>query len=505
MQDPRKLTFLALAALTASATVAAAQSAPPPPLLSPGGQTEIDRQGNPPASGSGGFSPAPATPRTSQPPRPLTSDALPFNGTLDDLADLPYTLGAGDSVNVQVFNVPEFSGTFPVGIDGKLRIPLLGPIDAEGLTLDELAEILIIEFEPIVQRPLVTADLAAPRPARIAIYGEIANPGSYALPSQGVLFSPLSEVVRGAGGITQAADVRRIQLVRMVGDTPRELEVDLFDLLAQGNLSRDIRLRDGDRIFIPTTQAYSPTESRLLTVSTVAGDATLGAAEVAVVGEVNRPGTYTAAGGGENRPPTVTTAILAAGGITNLSDLRGISVRRPTRSGEEQIIPANLWETLVSGDLSQDIILYPGDTVVVPRADETLPEEESALASASFAPATITVNLIGEVNGPGAISVPSNTPLSQAILSAGGLRRGRAKRSNVQLVRLNPNGTVTTRKFKYDVEAPIDTAENPTLRNRDTVIVGRNFIAQFADTADVLLLPFSRIFQIIDTVDDISN
>lgn len=538
MQDPCKLTFSALVALAAGATVATAQSAPapaseaaPPSLFVP---TETEQRDDPAAGRT--FPAPPAAPSgVVQAPPSAPGTAAPFSGTIEDLADLPYVLGAGDSVNIQVFNIPEFSGAFLVGIDSKLRVPLLDPIDVQGLTLDELAGMLETQLAQTIQQPIVTVDLAQPRPIRVSLFGEIASPGSYTLPSTGtgtistgegnnaatvttIAFPPLSEVVRGAGGITQAADVRRVRLIRMVGRTPRQLDLDLFDLLAEGDLGLDIRLRDGDRIFIPTTQAYNPDEARTLAASTIVSEASFGPAEVVVVGEVFRPGTQTVGGvtsaegatqgantgSNTNRPPTVTAAIQAAGGITNLADLRSISVRRPTRSGEEQVIAANLWKTLVEGDLSQDIILQPGDTIVVPKASETLPEEEATLAKASFAPGVITVGVIGEVNQQGRLEVPANTPLSQAILAAGGFARGRAKKK-VQLVRLNPDGTVTTRKLRADFEAPINSEGNPTLRNNDVVVVGRNTLASVIDTVDIVLSPFTRVFSILNTLDDITD
>ncbi|MEO0946590.1 MAG: SLBB domain-containing protein [Cyanobacteria bacterium J06641_5] len=532
MQDPCKLTFSALVALAAGATVATAQPAPPPP--SSVFPTEADRRDDSNADADSPVpAPAPAAPRVEPAPPPAPAENVaPFRGTVRDLAEVPYTLGAGDSINVQVFNVPEFSGAFLVGIDGKLRVPLLDPIDVRGLTLDQLTSMLAEQLARTIQRPIVTADLAQPRPIRVSLSGEIVSPGSYTLPSTGtgtitsgdggtvttIAFPPLSEVVRGAGGITQAADVRRVRLIRTIGSTPQQLEIDLFDLVTAGNLALDVRLRDGDRIFVPTLQTYNPNEARTLKDSTLVSEASFGPAEVVVVGEVFRPGTQTVGGvtsaegatqgantgSNTSRPPTVTAAIQAAGGITNLADLRSISVRRPTRSGEEQIIAANLWKTLVDGDLSQDIIVQPGDTIVVPKAAETLPEEEATIAGASFAPGVINIGVIGEVNNQGRLEVRANTPLSQAILAAGGFARGRA-RKKVQLVRLNPDGTVTTRKIKADFEAPINSEGNPTLRNNDVVVVGRNTLASVIDTVDIVLSPFTRVFSILNTLDDITD
>jgi polysaccharide export outer membrane protein len=193
-----------------------------------------------------------------------------------------------------------------------------------------------------------------------------------------------------------------------------------------------------------------------------------------VVGEVARPGPYSVTGGGQGTggatgavtgretgvatgggtggPPTVTKAIQVAGGITSLADIRSITIRRTTRSGEARLINVDLWDLLRSGDLSEDVILQEGDTITIPTATVLDPAEANQLAGASFSPNTIVVNVVGEVERGGAIPVPPNTPLNQAILAAGGFNV-RARKRSVELIRLNPNGTVEKRAIEVDLSS----------------------------------------------------
>jgi polysaccharide export outer membrane protein len=194
----------------------------------------------------------------------------------------------------------------------------------------------------------------------------------------------------------------------------------------------------------------------------------------------------------------VTKAIQVAGGITSIANIRGVTVQRITRSGEVRVIPVNLWELVRGGDLNQDIFLQEGDTITIPTATALDPAEANTLGSASFAPNTIVVNVVGEVTKPGAIPIPPNTPLNQAVLAAGGFNN-RARKRSVNLIRLNPNGTVSRRDISVDLAQGLNEEGNPALRNNDVVVVRRSTLASIGDTLQTVLDPvgnFVNIFSI---------
>jgi polysaccharide export outer membrane protein len=198
----------------------------------------------------------------------------------------------------------------------------------------------------------------------------------------------------------------------------------------------------------------------------------------------------------------VTKAIQVAGGITALADVRSITIQRTSRTGKIPPIRVNLWELLRAGDVSQDVILQEGDIITIPTATAYDPSEATQLAGASFAPNTIVVNVVGEVTRPGAIPVPPNTPLNQAVLAAGGYNV-RARKRSVDLIRLNPNGSVEKRAIEVDLAQGINEAGNPTLRNNDVVVVRRSTLATIGDTLGTVLNPvgsFLNIFSIFRTL-----
>lgn len=302
-----------------------------------------------------------------------------------------YRLGAGDRIQLEVFNVPEYTGERQVLVDGTVQLPLAGNVSVRGMTLNQAAEAIEVAYGRLLRNPVITLNLIAPRPLTVGVSGEVNRPGSYALSVTGT----------GAEGIP--------------------------------------------------------------------------------------------------RWPTLTQAIQTAGGITQLADVRQIQVVRSQHSGEPKTINVNLW-ALLSGDLQQDLTLRDGDTITIAKASQISPAEATQLATATFSPTAIRVNVVGEVVRPGAVEVPPNTPLNQALLAAGGFDQRRADTGSVELVRLHPDGTVSRRQIDVNLTQGISEQTNPILSNNDVLIVGRSGTATLSDAlSDVLdivgtVLPIFRLF-----------
>ncbi|MBW4578311.1 MAG: polysaccharide biosynthesis/export family protein [Tildeniella nuda ZEHNDER 1965/U140] len=240
--------------------------------------------------------------------------------------------------------------------------------------------------------------------------------------------------------------------------------------------------------------------------------------KVGVIGEVTRPGSYViannltstsavsttnAAQSGLNTQqqgttesgsqwPTVSKAIQAAGGITEQANIRQIQIRRPQGLGGDKTLTIDLWKFLSAGDLTQDVQVRDGDTLVIPKATQVDTAEALQIANSNFSPDAIRVNVVGEVTTPGAVAVKPNTTLNQAILAAGGFRNGRAKK-DVELIRLNPDGSVDRRSIAVDFSQKLDEKNNPPLRNNDVVVVNRNGLAKIGDGVSTVLGPLGGV------------
>jgi polysaccharide export outer membrane protein len=309
-----------------------------------------------------------------------------------------------------------------------------------------------------------------------------------------------------AQGVTLAADVTQVEVRRKIGrGGEQRVALNLKNAIQTGQVGQDITLRDGDTIFVPTATNFNKAEARNLAAANFAANPTA-PRTVAIIGEVNRPGAYivsAAAGGGEGTAaaggglPTVTRAIQLAGGITGQADIRNLKLRRPTRTGGEQTIDVNLWQLLQSGDVDQDIIVQDGDTIVIPTATDLTTAEATQLANTTLSPNTIQVGVVGEVKRPGATELKPNSSLNQALLAAGGFNDTRASRDAVDLIRLNPDGSVTKRVVKINLADGINEETNPILRNNDVVIVSRNGITKTSESIGTIAGPFGVILNVL--------
>lgn len=308
-----------------------------------------------------------------------------------------YVLGPGDRIRIDIFNIPEFSGpengVHEVLVDGTLALPLAGTVAVQGLTLGEAQTALANRYASLLTRPpRLTVTLLSARPVRVVVAGEVNRPGTYTI--------ELESETSGGGG------------------------------------------------------------------------------------------------GGGRQWPTLTQVIQEAGGITQQANIKDIQVRRPQRQGDA-ILTASLWDLIRTGDISQDVRLRDGDTIVIPQAVAISPEESVTISSANFSPAEMPVQVVGEVASPGGVTLPANATLNQAILAAGGFESSRAQSSRVQLVRLNPDGSVDQRTVDVDLAASANDSTNPILRPNDVVIVDRNTAAAAGDTLGLFLRPFTTLTTVL--------
>ena len=470
------------------------------------------------------------------PARALTARSLPPQfmqvpqaTAAPTVSDDGYILGAGDRIKLDVFSVPEFSGEYVVLPNGAVNLPQVGMLMVQGFTTEQASKMVVDRYSSILTRPIINFNVTTTRPMMVAIAGEVERPGAYSLSGggggnnnggnnnnngggggSGSESSTLSRAIQIADGVTRSADLQRVQISRRRAGNAKDdmITVNLLQLIQSGDARQDIRLRDGDSIFIPAGNAIDSVQARQLIASNFASRNSR-PIQVAVIGEVGRPGPHVlsltgsagangntasgSVGGGGVLIPTVTQAIQQAGGISQMADIRNVQVKRTTRSGVEQSIKVDFWELLKSGNLAQDIPLQEGDRIEIPTASSINEAEITALATTTFSPDKMTVSVSGEVDKPGPLVVPPNTPLNQVLLMAGGFNRKAAK-NNVTLIRLNSNGAVTKRDIPIDFSQSVSEANNPALRNNDIIVVRKSGLSTFSEGLADVLSPFNALF-----------
>lgn len=122
-----------------------------------------------------------------------------------------YRLGPGDQLRITVFGENELTGQYLVGSQGRIAYPLVGEIDAAGLTLLEFTERLQAALQNFLRAPNVSVEVANYRP--FFILGEVARPGTYPYSANLTVLN----AVATAGGFTPRAN-RGLVFIRHAGE-----------------------------------------------------------------------------------------------------------------------------------------------------------------------------------------------------------------------------------------------------------------------------------------------
>ncbi|NKB31998.1 MAG: hypothetical protein GKR91_02765 [Pseudomonadales bacterium] len=249
--------------------------------------------------------------------------------TFAPATDIPvpanYVMGPGDNVIIQLYGQQNVTHELVITREGVLLLPEIGPIAVSGLSFDDLRAQIdeIVSTQLIGQQAAIT--LGNLRSIRIFVLGEAFRPGSYTVSG----LSTMTNALFVSGGITNVGSLRNIQLRRQ-GETVAEL--DLYDLLLEGDTSADQRLLPDDVLFIPP---IGPT--------------------VAVSGEVIRPAIY------EIKDESTTLEVLMlAGGLLPTAYPQASRIERIDGQGLRTVVDVDL-----AGPLGQAEQVRNGDLIQI--------------------------------------------------------------------------------------------------------------------------------------------
>jgi polysaccharide export outer membrane protein len=259
-----------------------------------------------------------------------------------------YRLGVNDSISVKCINLAEFGDT-PIRIDtdGQISLPLIGRVQAAGLTVKQLEEDLKKRLGTFVIDPLVLVRVDEPRSQPVSVIGAVNKPGVHQLEGTKTLLELLSL----AGGLEQdAGHTVKLTRRREWGPIPlagaREdetgeysvAEIDLKQLVDAKVPAENIVIRPFDVISVPRAEL------------------------VYVVGDVRRPGGFTLA---QKESLSVLHALSLAEGLQPTATASKAKILRQDGTANHTEIPVNLAK-LLSGK-EQDVAMLPGDVLFVPN------------------------------------------------------------------------------------------------------------------------------------------
>ncbi|WP_097461216.1 XrtA/PEP-CTERM system exopolysaccharide export protein [Mangrovitalea sediminis] len=162
-----------------------------------------------------------------------------------------YVLGPSDVVNVSVWRNQDLSVTVPIRPDGKISVPLLGDVQAAGLTPEALANNIQSKLGVYIREPkvsvIVEQMISHEYTERVRITGAVKSPMS-APYREGMT---VLDMVLGAGGLNDFAAPNKAVLYRKVGKDIVAIPVHLDDILNQGDIATNYKLHAGDILTIP--------------------------------------------------------------------------------------------------------------------------------------------------------------------------------------------------------------------------------------------------------------
>ncbi len=295
--------------------------------------------------------------------------------------DPDYQLGPGDQLQLILTGDVELALPLDVTREGFIVIPDVGQIFVNGLTLGDLTDRLYARLGAVYSGVRRGGDatttfhvaLGRLRSNQVFLMGDVSLPGAYQVSSVASVFNALYN----AGGPGEQGSMRSIE-VRRGGRLAGE--VDLYDYLIEGDASEDIRLEQGDRLFVPIVGS-----------------------QISIDGFIRRPAIYELKPGEQLRD-----LIRFAGGPQPAAYLRRIQIDRilppaeRTPGRERMLLDVDL-ETMPS---DEDFALIDGDRVTVLGIGDRRDNQ---------------VVVEGHVEKPGLYELAPNMTLGDVITRAGGL------------------------------------------------------------------------------------
>jgi len=232
--------------------------------------------------------------------------------------------------------------------------------------------------------------------------------------------------------------------------------------------------------------------------------------QVAVLGEVVRPGLHPLAG------PQISVALVAAGGTTRLADLRSVRIRRTLADGSIIERNVDLFTPLDNSTPLPDVRLEDGDAIIVPTltVQSSQNYDRNLVARSTLSQPQITIRVLSYASGTAvrasqaivsSIALPSGSNFITA-LTAISPNPDTANLSSVALIRFDPTqGRAVTQSFDARRTIRGDPSQDPPLEDNDVIIVGRNLVGRVTSILNTVTQPFRDVFAFLSFFDGLAN
>ena len=305
-------------------------------------------------------------------------DSLPDSGD--------YQVGPADTLQLKVWGGVEFQQELTVDRNGEVAIPKIGTVNVAGMTLDQARTAIKNSLAGYLRDFNMSLSLGRLRSTQVYLVGEVINPGRYAVSSFGTVINALA----AAGGPSRNGSLRTIKVTR---GSKQIAVVDLYDMLLRGDRSQDLRLQNGDTIFVPVIGPV-----------------------VAVAGEVKRPAIYEIKG-----ETSLEDVLTMAGGVSANGYMGRIQVER-IKDNQSRIVLDYVVKGMDEAKLLSSTVMQDQDMVKVFPVEEAIRQ---------------VVTLKGNVVRPGEYQLRKGMRLSDIIPSTAALLP-ESYLDSVEISRLSP-------------------------------------------------------------------
>lgn len=160
-----------------------------------------------------------------------------------------FILGPGDKIEVLVYRNADLQRTVQIDTSGKITYPLVGDIQAGGMGIFQLRDKIKDGLSKYIINPDVSVGVVSVQSQKVAVLGEVKNPGLFALDT------PLTsvEAVSKAGGFTIDAKQKNVLLIRGGLKKPELIVLNMEGFFSKQDLAQNVYLKSGDIIYVPET------------------------------------------------------------------------------------------------------------------------------------------------------------------------------------------------------------------------------------------------------------
>jgi len=158
-----------------------------------------------------------------------------------------YVIGLGDVLEVFVWRNEQLSRELIVRPDGKISLPLIQDIQAEGLTVLQLRDEITRLFDKHINNPRVTVLIRQINSYKVSVLGRVMRPGVYPITGS----TTLLEIISMAGGFTEWANKEKITVITHHTGEKDKITVNYKKIASGEDPGQNITLKRGDTIIVP--------------------------------------------------------------------------------------------------------------------------------------------------------------------------------------------------------------------------------------------------------------